>query len=89
MRASDPFDVLLRAFEFMLYKIGKDDIVISQLAASKKNVQINLYHAPRVLTENAFVFDAEIMREVDTLLSSNSSSTCEENSQLVPPNNSN
>lgn len=63
MRATDPFNVLLRAFEFMLYKIGKDDIVISQLAASKKNVQINLYHAPRVLTENAFVFDAQLMAE--------------------------
>lgn len=63
MRATDPFDVLLRAFEFMLYKIGKDDIVISQLAAGKKNVQINLYHAPRVLTENAFVFDAKVMSD--------------------------
>ena len=61
MRTTDPFDVLLRAFEFMLYKIGSDDIVISQLAASKKNVAINMYHAPRLLTDNAFVFDAQIM----------------------------
>lgn len=61
LRASDPFNVLLRAFEFMLYKIGKDDIAISQLAANKNDVLVRLYHAPRVLTENAFVFDPEIM----------------------------
>lgn len=63
MRATDPFDVLLRAFEFMLYKIGKDDIAISQLAANKQNVLVRMFHAPRVLTENAFVFDPEMMAE--------------------------
>lgn len=63
MRATDPFDVLLRAFEFMLYKIGKDDIAISQLAASKQDVLVRMFHAPRVLTENAFVFDPGLMTE--------------------------
>lgn len=63
MRATDPFDVLLRAFEFMLYKIGKDDIDISELAANKHNVLVRMYHAPRVLTENAFVFQPELMAE--------------------------
>ncbi len=63
MRATDPFDVLLRAFEFMLYKIGSDDIAISELAANKHNVAVRMFHAPRVLTENAFVFEPELMAE--------------------------
>jgi len=61
LRARDPFDVLLRAFGFMMYKIGSDDILISQLAASRNNATIDVYHAPRVLTDNAFVFDPETM----------------------------
>jgi predicted patatin/cPLA2 family phospholipase len=61
LRTSDPFDVLMRAFEFMLDKIGKDDILIGKFESLRENATIDYYFAPHVLVDNPFVFDSELM----------------------------
>ena len=55
------FDSLLKTFDFMLTQIGKDDVVIGNLASRVHQVSIFTYHTPRLLTDNAFVFDPEQM----------------------------
>lgn len=56
------FESMMRTYEFMFNQITKDDIEIGNLAALHKNVAINYYHTPRLLTENSFIFDKEEMR---------------------------
>lgn len=61
LRTTDPFDVLMRAFEFMLDKIGKDDILIGKFEALRENATVDYYYAPYVLVDNPFIFDPPIM----------------------------
>jgi len=61
LRTTDPFDVLMRAFEFMLDKIGKDDILLGKFESLRENATIDYYFAPFVLVENAFIFDPPLM----------------------------
>lgn len=61
LRTSNPFDVLMRAFEFMLDKIGKDDILLGKFESLRENATIDYYFAPYVLVENAFIFDPPLM----------------------------
>jgi len=61
LRTTDPFDVLMRAFEFMLDKIGKDDILLGKFESLRENATIDYYFAPHVLVENAFIFDPPLM----------------------------
>ncbi len=61
LRTSDSFDVLMRAFEFMLDKIGKDDILLGKFESLRENATIDYYFAPYVLIENAFIFDPPLM----------------------------
>jgi predicted patatin/cPLA2 family phospholipase len=55
------FDVLTRAFDFTLNRISKHDLLISQLEGINKEVNINFYFTPRVLTENSLIFEPEEM----------------------------
>ncbi|MEM6320600.1 MAG: patatin-like phospholipase family protein [Bacteroidota bacterium] len=64
LRCTDPFDVLLRTLQFMMDKIGKDDILIGKYKSVSDNSAINYYFAPHVLVENAFIFDPELMQRL-------------------------
>lgn len=60
---TNPFQSMLRTYDFMFNQIGKDDLIIGKLAAAYKNVEIRIYHTPRLLTENSLIFDAKLMRK--------------------------
>jgi len=47
----------------MLNQISVDDITIGQLEAKQRNVDIQFYYTPRVLSEQVFIFDPEQMTE--------------------------
>jgi predicted patatin/cPLA2 family phospholipase len=53
------FQLMMRTYDFMFRQIGKDDIVIGQLAAENKDVDLHFYYTPRTLAENSFIFDPE------------------------------
>ncbi len=57
------FEVLLRTMEFMHNRIGRHDIYIGHLqSVYDKNIHVNFYFTPRVLTEYSFLFYPEQMR---------------------------
>ncbi|MCB0707638.1 MAG: patatin-like phospholipase family protein [Saprospiraceae bacterium] len=51
--------LMMRAYDFMFHQIVRDDITIGQLAAANKKVKIQFYYTPRLLAEQAFIFDPE------------------------------
>jgi NTE family protein len=57
----NPFSLLVRTMDFMLSQIGRNDILIGNLQSRHKEVQLNCYHTPHILTDNAFIFDPEQM----------------------------
>jgi len=61
--AKNPFSLLFDVFEFMLTHVERHNITIGKLAANSKNVQLNLYYTPTILTTNSLVFDKEMMSE--------------------------
>ena len=64
LRTTDPFDVLMRAFEFMLDKIGKDDILLGKFESLRENATVDYYFAPHVLVDNPFIFDPPLMAKL-------------------------
>ena len=61
--AKNPFSLLFNIFDFMLTHVEKHNIAIGKLAANNKNVKLNLYYTPTVLTTNSLVFDKKLMRK--------------------------
>ena len=61
--AKNPFSLLFNVFDFMLTHVEKHNIAIGKLAAYNKNVKLNLYYTPTVLTTNSLVFDKKLMRK--------------------------
>jgi predicted patatin/cPLA2 family phospholipase len=61
--AKNPFSLLFDVFDFMLTQVEKHNITIGKLAANNKNVTLNLYYTPTVLTTNSLVFDQKLMRK--------------------------
>ena len=61
--AKNPFSLLFNVFDFMLTHVEKHNIAIGKLAANNKNVKLNLYYTPTVLTTNSLVFDKKLMRK--------------------------
>ena len=64
LRTADPFDVLMRAMEFMLDKIGKDDILIGKFESLREGATVDYYYAPHILVENPFIFDPPLMKRL-------------------------
>ena len=62
MPSKNPFSLLFDVFDFMLTHVEKHNITIGKLAANNKNVTLNLYYTPTVLTTNSLVFDKKLMR---------------------------
>lgn len=59
--AKNPFSLLFDVFDFMLAHVERHNITIGKLAANNKNVKLNLYYTPIVLTTNSLVFDQKLM----------------------------
>jgi NTE family protein len=55
-------EVTTRAFDFMLEQISNDDITIGKLEGHRRQVKINFYRPPGILTENSLIFDPELMK---------------------------
>ncbi|QOD61327.1 patatin-like phospholipase family protein [Polaribacter haliotis] len=63
LHSKNPFSLLFDVFDFMLTHVERHNITIGKLAASNKNVKLNLYYTPTVLTTNSLVFDEVLMRK--------------------------
>ena len=61
--SKNPFSLLFDVFDFMLTHVERHNITIGKLAATNKNVKLNLYYTPTVLTTNSLVFDQNLMRK--------------------------
>ncbi|WP_334057753.1 patatin-like phospholipase family protein [Polaribacter sp. P097] len=61
--SKNPFSLLFDVFDFMLTHVERHNITIGKLAANNKNVKLNLYYTPTVLTTNSLVFDEVLMRK--------------------------
>ncbi|MFY9243138.1 MAG: patatin-like phospholipase family protein [Polaribacter sp.] len=61
--SKNPFSLLFDVFDFMLTHVERHNITIGKLAATNKNVKLNLYYTPTVLTTNSLVFDQVMMRK--------------------------
>ncbi len=61
--SKNPFSLLFNVFDFMLTHVERHNITIGKLAANNKNIQLNLYYTPTVLTTNSLVFDKVLMRK--------------------------
>ncbi|MCB9342522.1 MAG: patatin-like phospholipase family protein [Lewinellaceae bacterium] len=55
------FGLLFRTIDFMLDQISFDDLYLGRIESKKRNVKLNCFYTPRVLTKNSFIFDAEQM----------------------------
>ena len=62
MPSKNPFSLLFDVFDFMLAHVERHNITIGKLAARNKNVKLNLYYTPTILTTNSLVFDETLMR---------------------------
>ena len=61
MPAKNPFSLLFTIQEFMMEHVEKHNITIGKLSAKQKDIELNLYYTPTVLTTNSLVFDAKKM----------------------------
>ncbi|MDN3643837.1 patatin-like phospholipase family protein [Lutimonas halocynthiae] len=63
MPSKNPFSLMMNLFNYMQIHIEKYNISIGKLAADNKDVKLNLYYTPTVLTTNTLVFEKEKMRK--------------------------
>lgn len=62
MPSKNPFNLITNLFNYMQIHIEKYNISIGKLAAEHKDVTLNLYYTPTVLTTNTLVFEKEKMK---------------------------
>ncbi|WP_163401035.1 patatin-like phospholipase family protein [Flavobacterium fluviatile] len=58
----NPFSLMIDLFRIALDQVEKHDITIGKLIANNKNVKLNLYYTPTKLTNNALIFNKEVMK---------------------------
>jgi len=61
MPSKNVFGLITTLFSFMLDRIESQNIKIGKFAAANKNVIINFYYTPTVLTTNSLIFDKKKM----------------------------
>lgn len=59
---TNAFNVLLSAFDFMLDQIRYDDILMGHMEGIYNNIDIRFWHTPRILTQNSFIFNPDLMK---------------------------
>ncbi len=57
----NPFSLMVNLFSYMLDQVERHDTVVGKLAATHKDVTLNLYYTPSRLTENSLVFNKKLM----------------------------
>ncbi|WP_053977191.1 patatin-like phospholipase family protein [Mangrovimonas xylaniphaga] len=57
----NPFSLMISLFGHLMDQLESHDILIGKLAASNKNVKLNLYYTPTDLTENSLIFSRNLM----------------------------
>jgi TfoX/Sxy family transcriptional regulator of competence genes len=62
MPSKNVFGLITNLFRFMLDRIEAQNIKIGKFAAANKNVTINFYYTPTVLTTNSLIFDEKQMK---------------------------
>lgn len=61
MPAKNPFSLLFAVQEFMMEHVERHNITIGKLSAKHRDVKLNLYYTPTVLTTNSLVFEKKQM----------------------------
>lgn len=61
--SKNPFVLMSSVFEFMLDHVERHNVSIGKLEAKHKNVQLNLFYTPTVLTTNSLVFNKKLMKK--------------------------
>lgn len=59
--SKNPFDLITHLFNFMQIHIEKSNISIGKLEAENREVKLNMFYTPTVLTTNSLIFDKEQM----------------------------
>ncbi|AXT59303.1 patatin-like phospholipase family protein [Aquimarina sp. AD10] len=63
MPTKNPFSLITNMVDFMMDKIEHQNIQIGKFEAKEKDVSMDLYYTPTVLTTNSLVFDKDKMTE--------------------------
>jgi len=63
MPSKNPFHLITNLFDFMKIYIEKHNISIGKLEANHKNVKLNLYYTPTILTTSSLIFEKEKMKQ--------------------------
>lgn len=63
MPSKNPFSLLSGVFGFLFEHVKKHNLTIGKLAAKNKDVKLNLYYTPTVLTTNSLIFDQKKMTQ--------------------------
>jgi len=61
--SKNPFDLMMTVSAFMLDQVESQNVSIGKLEAKHKNVKLNLYYTPTVLTTNSLVFNKKLMKK--------------------------
>ena len=61
--ARNPFTLLFDVFGFILTHIERHNITVGKFAGNNRDVKLNLYYTPTVLTTNSLVFDKKLMHQ--------------------------
>ena len=61
--STNPFGSLMRVFSYMTEQIYYDDLTIGNLKSKVRNVDLRIFHTPRMLTDFPFVFKPSIMKK--------------------------
>ena len=59
----NPFSLMINLFGHLMDQVERNDIVIGKLAAKNRNVKLNLYYTPTMLSENSLIFSKRLMEK--------------------------
>ena len=63
-KSTNAFEVILKSLQFMLYQLGRHDLLVGHLESIYNNdVKVNFHFTPRLLTEHSFYFDPKLMSQ--------------------------
>lgn len=62
MPSRNAFSLLMNSLDFMLAQIAKDEKYIGLLESMYHDIKVRYFHTPRILTDNALIFDPEQMK---------------------------
>ncbi|GAA4807695.1 patatin-like phospholipase family protein [Litoribaculum gwangyangense] len=57
----NPFSLMINLFGHLLDQVERSDIIIGKLAATNRDVKLNLFYTPSKLTENSLIFNKKLM----------------------------